>query len=46
MCGHGFMLAPMLGKLMAQFMLEGKSDIPLDEFKLNRDYKAGQEAMK
>ncbi len=38
MCGHGFMLAPAIGKLFAEKIVQGKSSIPLDEFRLDRDF--------
>uniref|UniRef100_A0A7C3UP00 FAD-binding oxidoreductase n=1 Tax=candidate division WOR-3 bacterium TaxID=2052148 RepID=A0A7C3UP00_UNCW3 len=38
MCGHGFMLAPGIGKLFSEMITRGKSSIPLDEFRLNRDF--------
>lgn len=38
MSGHGFMLAPGIGKLFAEMITKGKSSIPLDEFRLNRDF--------
>lgn len=38
MCGHGFMLAPGIGKLVSEMITEGKSSISLDEFNLNRDF--------
>jgi sarcosine oxidase subunit beta len=45
MSGHGFMLGPMLGKLMAEFMTTGEASIPLDEFSLKREF-AKKEALK
>jgi len=45
MSGHGFMLGPMLGKLMAEFMTTDKVSIPLDEFSLKREV-AKKEALK
>ena len=45
MSGHGFMLGPMLGKLMAEFMTTGTASIPLDEFSREREF-AKKEALK
>ncbi len=38
MCGHGFMLAPGIAQLFAEKIVKGKSSLPLDEFRLNRDF--------
>ncbi len=38
MCGHGFMLGPAIGKLFAEKVVKGESSIPLDEFRLDRDF--------
>ncbi len=38
MCGHGFMLGPSLGKLVAELITTGKTSIPIDEFSLTRDF--------
>jgi len=45
MSGHGFMFGPALGRLMAEQMDEGRSAIPLDDFRLDRSF-ARAEAMK
>jgi sarcosine oxidase subunit beta len=45
MCGHGFMLGPMIGKLIAELMVTGEASLPMDEFMLDRDF-SRVEAMK
>lgn len=42
MSGHGFMLGPALGKLLAETIVSGTPSIPLDEFRYGRDFKAGE----
>ncbi len=39
MCGHGFMLGPCCGKLMAELIFEGKTSIDISEFSLKRKFK-------
>jgi len=34
--GHGFMLAPITGQLMAELMLEGKTSLPIDRIDIGR----------
>ncbi len=34
--GHGFMLAPMIGKIMAELVLEGQSSFDISTFRLER----------
>jgi sarcosine oxidase subunit beta len=34
--GHGFMLAPITGQLMAELMLEGKTSLPIDRIDVGR----------
>jgi sarcosine oxidase subunit beta len=38
MCGHGFMLGPAMGKLMAQYITENSWLIPMDECIYGRTY--------
>ncbi len=38
MSGHGFMLGPALGKYMAQYMVEGRWQINMDEFAYGRSF--------
>jgi sarcosine oxidase subunit beta len=45
MCGHGFMLGPAMGQMMAKFIASGNKKSPIAEFALNRDY-SYREAMK
>lgn len=45
MCGHGFMLAPEIGWLAANYITESKPPYDIAEFRLNRDF-AGKEVMK
>ena len=33
---HGFQLAPIVGKIMAELILDGKSDLPISAFDINR----------
>ncbi|MDQ7089431.1 MAG: FAD-dependent oxidoreductase [Methylococcales bacterium] len=33
---HGFQLSPIIGKIMAQLILDGKSDLPVDAFAITR----------
>ena len=35
-CGHGFQLSPIVGKLLAELIVDGKSSIPLDAFSISR----------
>jgi sarcosine oxidase subunit beta len=34
--GHGFMLAPVTGKLIAELILDGKTSIPIDKLDIGR----------
>ncbi|MEW6685816.1 MAG: FAD-binding oxidoreductase [Candidatus Edwardsbacteria bacterium] len=45
MCGHGFMLGPALGKIMAEFITSQKTSPPISEFALSRKF-AEAEVMK
>jgi sarcosine oxidase subunit beta len=45
MCGHGFMLAPEIGWIAAEYMHTGKTPYDISEFSLQRDFK-GKEVMK
>jgi sarcosine oxidase subunit beta len=45
MCGHGFMLAPEIGWLAAEYITEGKPPYPIAEFALTRDF-SHREVMK
>lgn len=45
MCGHGFMLAPEIGWLAAEYIAEGRPPYAIDAFRLNRDF-SGREVMK
>jgi sarcosine oxidase subunit beta len=40
MSGHGFMLGPALGKLLAEVIVAGKPSIPIDELAWGRDFHA------
>lgn len=39
-CGHGFMLGPALGKSIAELICDGKSEIKIQEFSINRSFKS------
>ena len=45
-CGHGLMLSPAVGKLSAQLLLKGKSDIDLTEYSIKRFKKEGKKLKK
>ena len=45
MCGHGFMLAPEIGSLAADYISEGRPAYDISEFRLQRDF-AAKEVMK
>ncbi|MBE0432848.1 FAD-binding oxidoreductase [candidate division WOR-3 bacterium] len=45
MCGHGFMLAPEIGWLAAEYISEGRPPYAIDALRLSRDF-AGREVMK
>ncbi len=45
MCGHGFMLAPEVGSLAAEYISDGRPAYDISEFKLHRDFGA-KEVMK
>lgn len=45
MCGHGFMLAPEIGWLAAEYISEGRTAYAIDALRLSRDF-AGREVMK
>lgn len=34
--GHGFMIAPMTGQLLAELIAEGRTSLPIDSFRLSR----------
>lgn len=34
--GHGFMLGPAIGAILAELVLDGKTDVPLDPFRIDR----------
>lgn len=34
--GHGFMIAPMTGQLLAELMVDGRASLPIDSFRLSR----------
>lgn len=42
MSGHGLMLGPALGKLLAELIASGNSSIPLDEFAFGRKFRTGE----
>lgn len=35
-CGHGFQLAPIVGRLLAELVTEGRSSLPIDAFAVDR----------
>ena len=35
-CGYVFQLGPIVGKLLAELIVDGKSSIPLDAFSISR----------
>nr|WP_305123464.1 FAD-binding oxidoreductase [Roseomonas sp. GC11] len=39
--GHGFQLGPGLGAILAELMTEGRTDVPLDAFRIDRFHPAG-----
>jgi sarcosine oxidase subunit beta len=39
--GHGFQLGPAIGAIMAQLILDGRTDIPLEAFRIDRWGQAG-----
>ncbi len=45
MCGHGFMLGPALGKLMANFMIDDQWPYDMSEFAFKRNYRKGTEVL-
>lgn len=45
MCGHGFMLAPEIGSLAAEYIATGKPPYDINEFALTRNF-ASKEVMK
>jgi len=34
--GHGFQLGPGIGAIMAELIVDGRTDIPLDAFRVDR----------
>jgi sarcosine oxidase subunit beta len=34
--GHGFMLGPAIGAILAELVLDGKTDVPLENFRIDR----------
>jgi len=34
--GHGFAIGPIIGKLLAQYIVSGKPELPIDEFRFRR----------
>jgi sarcosine oxidase subunit beta len=34
--GHGFMLGPAIGAILAELVLDGRTDVPLDPFRIDR----------
>jgi sarcosine oxidase subunit beta len=34
--GHGFMLGPAIGAILAELVLDGKTDVPLEPFRIDR----------
>jgi sarcosine oxidase subunit beta len=42
MSGHGLMLGPALGELLAELIASDQSSIPLDEFAYGREFKTGE----
>lgn len=42
MSGHGFMLGPALGELLAELIISGVPSIPLDEFRYGRKFREGE----
>ena len=46
MCGHGFMLGPALGRIMAKFMVKEQWDYDMSEFSFYRNFSRAAEAMK
>ncbi|MBN1155606.1 FAD-binding oxidoreductase [candidate division KSB1 bacterium] len=45
MCGHGFMLGPALGKLMANFMIDDSWPYDMSEFAYKRNYQRDTEVL-
>lgn len=35
-CGHGFQLSPIVGKITAQWVTDGRCDLPIEAFRLDR----------
>lgn len=35
-CGHGFQLSPIIGKLITELIIDGKSSLPIEPFSINR----------
>jgi sarcosine oxidase subunit beta len=35
-CGHGFQLSPIVGRLMAELMLDGEASLPIEPFRVDR----------
>ena len=40
-CGHGFQLAPIVGRLLAELVTDGKASLPIDAFAVDRFGAAG-----
>jgi len=35
-CGHGFALSPLVGRIIADIVVDGESDLPIDAFRIGR----------
>jgi len=35
-CGHGFQLSPVVGKCLAELIVDGKSSLPIEAFSITR----------
>lgn len=40
-CGHGFQLGPVVGAILSELVLDGRTDVPLDAFRIDRFAHAG-----
>ena len=43
-CGHGFQLSPIVGKCLAELIVDGKSSLPIEPFSITRFAGTGADA--
>ncbi len=44
-CGHGFQLSPIVGKLIAEEIIDGRSTLPIEPFSISRFYKNNEDVV-